>query len=159
MLNQVQKQLNKLIDVVQIVELSAYPLIERELVLIKVSAVSKVIPEILSMVNTFRASVVDKGLDNMIIEVVGDQDKINSFIELLKPYGILELTHTGLTAMARGEVNQQEGFPEIVMERVVSYGVQTVGMLYRDMRGNAFYKSLRQAGDYPAFFKPSNQNA
>lgn len=105
MLNQVQKQLNKLIDVVQIVELSACPLIERELVLIKVSAVSKVIPEILSMVNTFRASVVDKGLDNMIIEVVGDQDKINSFIELLKPYGILELTRTGLTAMARGEVN------------------------------------------------------
>ncbi|KRF13393.1 acetolactate synthase small subunit [Paenibacillus sp. Soil787] len=103
-LEQVQKQLNKLIDVIQIVELTAYPLVDRELSLIKVSAVSKVKPVILSIVEPFRASIVDLGLESLIIQVVGDQDKINSLIELLGPYGILELTRTGLTAMTRGEV-------------------------------------------------------
>lgn len=104
MLEQVQKQLNKLIDVIQIVELTAYPLVDRELALIKVSAVSKMKPVISSIVEPFRASIVDIGLESLIIQVVGDQDKINSLIELLRPYGILELTRTGLTAMSRGEV-------------------------------------------------------
>ncbi|WP_219836213.1 acetolactate synthase small subunit [Paenibacillus sp. R14(2021)] len=102
MLEQVQKQLNKLIDVIQIVELSAYPLVDRELALIKVSAVSNVKPVILSMVEPFRASIVDIAVDSLIVQIVGDSDKIHSMIELLRPYGILELTRTGLTAMARG---------------------------------------------------------
>lgn len=102
MLEQVQKQLNKLIDVIQIIELTAYPLVHRELALIKVSAVSKVKQVILSMVEPFRASIIDEGSESMIVQVVGDQDKINSLIELLRPYGILELTRTGLTAMTRG---------------------------------------------------------
>jgi acetolactate synthase small subunit len=57
-----------------------------------------------SIVESFRASIVDIGLESLIIQVIGDQDKINSLIELLRPYGILELTRTGLTAMSRGEV-------------------------------------------------------
>ncbi|MCK9861028.1 acetolactate synthase small subunit [Paenibacillus sp. ATY16] len=101
-LEQVKKQLNKLIDVVQIVELSAYPMVDRELALIKVSSVNKADPAILSIVEPFRASIVDIGSENIVIQVVGDQEKINSFITLLKPYGIVELTRTGMTAMLRG---------------------------------------------------------
>ncbi|ACT01556.1 acetolactate synthase small subunit [Paenibacillus sp. JDR-2] len=100
-LEQVKKQLNKLIDVVQIVELSAFPMVDRELALIKVSNVNKADPAILSIVKPFRASIVDIGSENVVIQVVGDQEKINSFIALLKPYGILELTRTGMTAMIR----------------------------------------------------------
>ncbi|SFS60613.1 acetolactate synthase, small subunit [Paenibacillus sp. BC26] len=103
MIEQVQKQLNKLVDVIQIVDLTAHPLVDRELALIKVSAPSKVKPMIISIVESFRASIVDMGVESLIIQVVGDQAKMNSLVELLKPYGILELSRTGVTAMNRGE--------------------------------------------------------
>jgi len=102
-LEQMQKQLHKLIDVIQIVELSAYPLVDRELSLIKVSAAPKEKPAIISTIQSFRASIVDMGVESLIVQVVGDQDKIQSLIALLRPYGILELARTGLTAMARGQ--------------------------------------------------------
>ncbi len=104
-LEQIQKQLNKLIDVIKVVDVSAQPMVSRELALIKVSAEPSVRPEILGVVDTFRASVVDIGPSTMIIQVVGDSDKIDAMIELLKPYGIRELTRTGVTAMVRGTRN------------------------------------------------------
>lgn len=104
-LEQIQKQLNKLIDVIKVVDVSAYPMVSRELALIKVSAEPSARPEILGVVDTFRASVVDIGPSTMIIQVVGDSDKIDAMIELLKPYGIRELTRTGVTAMVRGSRN------------------------------------------------------
>ncbi|WP_261300609.1 acetolactate synthase small subunit [Paenibacillus andongensis] len=104
MLEQVHKQLNKLIDVIQIIELTAFPIIDRELGLIKVNAAAKVKPAIFSIVESFRASIVDIALDSLIIEIIGDQNKIDSLIKLVRPYGILELTRTGLTAMTRGVV-------------------------------------------------------
>lgn len=102
MLEQVHKQLNKLIDVIHIIELTAYPLVHRELALIKVRVLPNMRQGILAMVEPFRASILDEGAESMIIQIVGDQDKIHSFIELLRPYGLLELTRTGLTAMTRG---------------------------------------------------------
>ncbi|SDW57046.1 acetolactate synthase small subunit [Paenibacillus sp. CF384] len=103
MLDQVNKQLYKLIDVIHIDDLTSHPLVDRELALIKVSALSKVKPQIISIVESFRASIVDIGVESLIVQVVGEQDKIASLIELLRPYGILELTRTGVTAMNRGE--------------------------------------------------------
>lgn len=103
MLEQVQKQLNKLIDVIQTVELTAYPSVHRELALIKVGAMPQMKRDIVAMIEPFRATIIDEGMESLIIQVIGEQDKINALIELLRPYGILELTRTGLTAMTRGK--------------------------------------------------------
>jgi len=101
-LEQIQKQLYKLIDVIKVVDVSATPMVARELGLIKVDAEPSKRPEILGIVDTFRAAVVDIGAATMIVQVVGDTEKIDAMVELLKPYGIRELTRTGVTAMTRG---------------------------------------------------------
>lgn len=101
-LEQVTKQLYKLIDVIKVIDLSANPMVARELALIKVNAEPAARPEILGVVETFRASVVDIGTHTLMVQVVGDTDKIDAMIELLKPYGIRELSRTGVTAMIRG---------------------------------------------------------
>lgn len=101
-LDQVSKQLYKLVDVIKVVDVSAKPMVAREIALIKVNAEPAVRPEILGVVDTFRAAVVDIGPVSLIVQVVGDTDKIDAMAELLKPYGILELSRTGVTAMIRG---------------------------------------------------------
>lgn len=101
-LEQISKQLYKLIDVIKVVNLSESPMVDRELALIKVNAEPAVRSEILGVVETFRASVVDIGTSTLIVQVVGDSSKIDAMIELLTPYGIRELSRTGLTAMIRG---------------------------------------------------------
>lgn len=103
-LEQVEKQLYKLIDVIKVVDLSSHPMVARELVLIRVNADPAHRPEIVSIVETFRAAVVDIGPNSMIVQVVGEAGKIEAIIELLKPYGIKELSRTGITAMIRGSV-------------------------------------------------------
>ncbi|WP_248929944.1 acetolactate synthase small subunit [Paenibacillus hamazuiensis] len=103
-LEQVSKQLYKLIDVIKVVDLSSNPMVARELALIKVNAEPSARPEILGVVETFRAAVVDIGPSSLIVQVVGDSDKIDAMVELLKPYGIRELSRTGVTAMIRGSV-------------------------------------------------------
>jgi acetolactate synthase-1/3 small subunit len=101
-LEQIQKQLYKLIDVIKVIDISANPMVGRELGLIKIGAEPSVRPEILGIVETFRAAVVDIGPVSLIVQVVGDTEKIDAMIELLKPYGIRELSRTGVTAMNRG---------------------------------------------------------
>lgn len=101
-LEQVQKQLYKLIDVIKVIDVSGNPMVGRELGLIKIGADPSVRPEILGIVETFRAAVVDIGPSTLIVQVVGDTEKIDAMIELLKPYGIRELSRTGVTAMNRG---------------------------------------------------------
>jgi acetolactate synthase-1/3 small subunit len=81
-------------------------MVARELALIKVSAEPSMRPEILGIVETFRAAVVDIGPSSIIVQVVGDSDKIDAMVELLQPYGIRELSRTGATAMIRGSVKQ-----------------------------------------------------
>ncbi|MFD1775646.1 acetolactate synthase small subunit [Paenibacillus rhizophilus] len=103
-LEQIEKQLYKLIDVIKVVDLSSRPMVARELALIKVKADPSERPEIMGVVETFRASVVDIGSTSMLVQVVGDTQKIDAMIELLKPYGIRELSRTGVTAMIRGNV-------------------------------------------------------
>lgn len=101
-LEQVQKQLYKLIDVIKVIDVSGNPMVGRELGLIKIGAEPSSRPEILGIVETFRAAVVDIGPTTLIVQVVGDSEKIDAMIELLKPYGIRELSRTGVTAMNRG---------------------------------------------------------
>ncbi|MDF2648562.1 MAG: acetolactate synthase [Paenibacillus sp.] len=103
-LEQISKQLYKLIDVIKVIDLSSNPMVARELALIKVNAEPIIRPEILGIVETFRAAVVDIGPTSIIVQVVGDSDKIDAMVELLRPYGIRELSRTGVTAMIRGSV-------------------------------------------------------
>lgn len=101
-LEQIEKQLYKLIDVIKVVDLGSKPMVARELALIKVKSEPAERPEIMGVVETFRASVVDIGSASLLVQVVGDTQKIDAMIELLKPYGIKELSRTGVTAMIRG---------------------------------------------------------
>ncbi|QGQ98120.1 acetolactate synthase small subunit [Paenibacillus psychroresistens] len=103
-LEQVQKQLYKIIDVIKVIDLSSNPMVARELALIKISSEPSVRHEIIGIVETFRAGVVDIGPSSLIVQVVGDSDKIDAMTELLRPYGIREISRTGVTAMIRGSV-------------------------------------------------------
>jgi acetolactate synthase-1/3 small subunit len=105
-IEQISKQLYKLIDVAKVVDLSLQPMVARELALIRVGAEPNKRPEILGVVETFRASVVDIGPNTLVVQVVGDSDKIDAMVELLKPYGIKELARTGVTAMTRGMIRK-----------------------------------------------------
>ncbi|WP_407422759.1 acetolactate synthase small subunit [Methanobrevibacter sp.] len=101
-LEQVTKQLNKLVDVIKIKDISKNA-VKRELCLVKVNIPNeKARAEIMQYVNIFRANIVDVTEETLIIEITGDMEKINAFISLLKGYGIKKISRTGLTAMARG---------------------------------------------------------
>lgn len=102
-LEQVTKQLHKLIDVIKINDITSEQYVDRELVLIKVGADPVVRGEILQIVDIFRARIVDIGRRTLIIECTGDEGKINAVIESLKPFGIKELVRTGKVAMLRGQ--------------------------------------------------------
>ena len=101
-LEQVTKQLNKLVDVVKIKDITKNA-VQRELCLVKVYVPNtKARAEIMQYTNIFRANIVDVCEETLIIELTGDREKINAFISLLKGYGIKKISRTGLTAMARG---------------------------------------------------------
>ena len=99
---QVTKQLYKLIDVVRVTELSDMDCVSREMALIKVRSTTQTRSEIIQMVDIFRANIVDVSTESMIIEVTGDEDKIESLYTLLKPFGVREMMRTGRVAMNRG---------------------------------------------------------
>ena len=101
-IEQVIKQLYKLINVIKIQELDPSNIVERELVLVKVGTDSKTRAEILEIVNIFRANIVDVSKKSLLIEITGTESKINALEELLRPYGILELIRTGKIACTRG---------------------------------------------------------
>lgn len=99
---QIVKQLYKLVNVIKIQELDPSNIVSRELVLIKVSADSKTRPEILEIVSVFRANIVDVGKKTLMIEITGDSSKVKALEDLLRPFGILELVRTGKIACTRG---------------------------------------------------------
>ncbi|HBQ27007.1 MAG TPA: acetolactate synthase small subunit [Syntrophomonas sp.] len=103
-MEQVTKQLYKLVDVIKIVDITDKRSVERELVMIKVKADVNVRAEIVQIVDIFRARIVDIGKTSLIIEVTGDSGKIDAIVESLKPFGIIELVRTGIIAMVRGEI-------------------------------------------------------
>ena len=101
-LEQVTKQLNKLINVIKIVELDADSSVQRELLLVKVRAEGPVRSQVLEVVNLFRAHVVDVAPDSVVIEAIGDGEKLDALLRVLEPYGIKELVQSGVVAVARG---------------------------------------------------------
>jgi acetolactate synthase-1/3 small subunit len=101
-LEQVTKQLNKLINVIKIVELDNNQSVQRELMLIKVRTDSESRSSVLELVNLFRARCVDVATDAVTIEVTGTTDKLEAFIRVLEPYGIKELVQSGMVAIGRG---------------------------------------------------------
>lgn len=101
-LEQMTKQLNKQIDVIKVTELTNQAVVSRELALIKVAVSPQTRGEIYSLVEPFRASVIDISKDSLVIQITGETDKVEAFVELLKPYGIKELARTGTTAFPRG---------------------------------------------------------
>jgi acetolactate synthase I/III small subunit len=101
-LEQVIKQLSKLINVIRVSELSPDESIERELAIIKVSADKENRAEIMQLISVFRASIIDVSSRSMIIEVTGDEQKIDALVLLLRQFGIKELARTGKVSMVRG---------------------------------------------------------
>ena len=101
-IEQVIKQLNKLVSVIKVVDLIEKDFVEREMLLVKVSANVGTREEILRVVDIFRGKVIDVGSKTYTIEVTGDEKKINAILSLLKPLGIKELVRTGRVAMVRG---------------------------------------------------------
>ena len=100
-MEQVTKQLHKLVDVIKIQDLSEEEAVVRELMLVKVGASPSVRTEIAGIVEPFRASIVDVGYNTMVIQATGEQTKLDNILELLRPYGIKEVARTGITALSR----------------------------------------------------------
>lgn len=101
-LDQVMKQLSKLVDVIKIVELKYEDSVDRELALIKVNVEVDRRSDIINLVSVFRANIIDVSKDTMIIEILGDEKKINAFCTALDNYGIVEMVRTGKVALSRG---------------------------------------------------------
>ena len=101
-LDQIRRQLGKLIDVVDIKLLEPEKSVSRELVLVKVRVVDDQRQSVITMANVFRGKIVDVGMDSLIIELTGQQNKLDAFIRLLKDYEILEIARTGITGLSRG---------------------------------------------------------
>ena len=102
MVEQVRKQLDKLVDVVKVSDITGDKITVRELALIKVGATSATRSEIIEIADIFRANIVDVGSDSLTIEITGDEDKIGSMLNLIRRFGIRELARTGRVAMVRG---------------------------------------------------------
>lgn len=100
-LEQVMKQLNKLVDVIKVIDLTGEQFIERELLLLKVHANSGSRSEVIQIVNVFRAKIVDISPTGLTVEATGDEDKINAIISMLRPFGVKEVARTGKVALAR----------------------------------------------------------
>ena len=102
MVEQVRKQLDKVIEVVKVSDITEEDIVTRELALIKVKANSATRSEIIQIVDIFRANIVDVAPDSVTIEVTGDEEKITSLFDLLRGFGIKEVSRTGRIAMTRG---------------------------------------------------------
>ncbi len=109
MVEQVRKQLDKLIDVVRVSDITDNDITARELALIKVKATSANRSEIIEIADIFRANIVDVASDSLTIEITGDEDKIGSMMKLLKGFGIREIARTGRIAMVRGSLGTAPG--------------------------------------------------
>ena len=105
-LEQVRKQLDKIVTVVKVLDISSENFVERDLMLIKVRATPAQRTEISLLVDMFRGRVVDIDHDTIMVEISGQESKIEAFIDLMRPYGIVELARTGRIALVRGAPKQ-----------------------------------------------------
>ncbi len=101
-IDQVSKQMYKLIEVVKVSDLTEHDMVHRELAMVKVAATPKERSAVIEIVDIFRAKIVDVSPESLIIEVAGTEDKVDAILEMLRPHGIKELVRTGRIAMTRG---------------------------------------------------------
>jgi acetolactate synthase-1/3 small subunit len=101
-LEQVEKQLNKLVPVIKVIDFGDSPHVEREMALVKVTANEQTRAEVMSLIDIFRGKVIDVGPRSYIVELTGDEGKIQAVLDLLKPLGLIEIVRTGKVAMHRG---------------------------------------------------------
>jgi acetolactate synthase-1/3 small subunit len=101
-LDQVRKQLDKIVYVIRVDDISSENFVERDLMLIKVSCPAGQRPELFQLAESFRGRVVDIQHENIMLEISGTEAKVEAFIDLMRPYGILELARTGRIALVRG---------------------------------------------------------
>lgn len=106
-LEQIKKQLNKLINVHKVIDITDVPRVERELVLLKVNAKNGDRAEVLRIVDIFRGKVVDVSPQDFIVEVTGDRDKIEAILALLSKFGISEIAKSGITALPRSKKGEK----------------------------------------------------
>ena len=100
---QVEKQLYKLVDVVKVSRLNRNRIVTREMALIKVHTVdTKVRSDVINYADIFRARVIDVSSESLIMEITGTSEKIDAFLDLMKPFGVMEIARTGITALSRG---------------------------------------------------------
>jgi len=111
LLEQIRKQLDKIVTVVKVLDISRDDFVERDLMLIKVDAPPAQRLELQSLVQIFRGRIVDVGSDQMMVEISGQEKKIEAFIEAVRPYGIRELARTGRIALVRGTAAEPEDTP------------------------------------------------
>jgi acetolactate synthase I/III small subunit len=117
-LEQIIKQLNKLVHVLKIVELDPEESVEREMQLVKVAADASTRSQLIELADVFRAKIVDVAHDAITIEVAGSPGKLEAMVELLEPYGIRELVRSGTIALSRGSRSITDG-SKVRMQRVV----------------------------------------
>ena len=109
-LEQVRKQLGKIVTVVKVRDFQAVQYVERDLMLLRVHAPPEKRPEVVDLVHLFRGRVVDVARTSLLVELSGTEEKVEAFLDLVRPYGIRELARTGVIAMPRGQ--QREGRAE-----------------------------------------------
>ena len=119
--DQATKQLDKLIEIVRVSDITHEEMVSRELAMIKVRTTSSTRAEIIEVVQLIRANVVDVGSQTLVIEVTGEEEKINALINLLEPFGILEMMRTGRVAMVRGQADGRVS-DSIGIDFYVNYG-------------------------------------
>ena len=107
-LEQVRKQLEKIVTVVRVDNISSLNHVERDLMLIKVAAPAGRRTEVAQLTDIFRGRIVDVAADMVIIEIAGQEGKVQAFIDLMRPFGIVELARTGRIALARGKSDEKE---------------------------------------------------
>jgi acetolactate synthase-1/3 small subunit len=110
-IEQIIKQLRKLINVIKVQDLTSGDYVDREMALLRVKATSSRRADVLSIVDIFRGKIVDIATDSLIMEITGGAGKIEAFIELLAPFGILELIRTGTVALPRGKKSTRYSEP------------------------------------------------
>jgi acetolactate synthase-1/3 small subunit len=103
---QIKKQLNRLIDVIKVTELTGVPSLNRELMLVKVSAKGPQRGEVFHVADVFKAQIMDVGHESMTVELAGSPDKIDDLIALLAPYGITEMARSGVVSMERSRKSE-----------------------------------------------------
>jgi acetolactate synthase I/III small subunit len=126
-IRRVEANVYKLVNVLRVDDLTTQPAVERELAMIKVSATPETRAQVLQLADVFRARVVDVSAESLIVETTGTGEKIDRLLDVLRPYGVLEMVRTGLVAMARGKrpaATVEDRFAGVEVEDAgVSYSV------------------------------------